>query len=504
MNYFDVAIIGLGPAGSMAALLLESYGMKVLCIDREKEIYNLPRAVTVSDQGFRMCQLAGIDDIYLKNSTILGGAYFSDKNLEIIGGSIDLKGFVSANVWPASSLFHQPFTDRDIRNKLENSNVEIILEHEFISLNQNQDSVSFKTINLRNQEIKEFTSRYLIGSDGGSSVVRKQLDIPQEDLNYNRDWVVIDVELNNPDKLGDKLIQVCDKERLATFVPSHLPFRRWEFIIHEHEDKESFLKDTIIHELISKWLKPEEYRIIRKAVYQFHSVIAKNFQKGNCFLVGDAAHQAPPFMGEGMMSGYRDAVNLSWKIATSIKNKLNANLIDTYEIERIPHSRFVVKNSAGIGELMEAYAEAETPEQVSQDLVQKGYGSFILPNLTKGLFFGGKADESMNAGEIFPQPVEFENKEIVRRMDHILGKGFSLISNYPLEISEDNHEFLDLLGCKLVTLEKKYIAENPWMKPLLEKDRTYLVRPDRYIFGSTNSNISIDMLINDLKMRIMN
>ena len=174
MNHFDVAIIGLGPAGSMAALLLESYGMKVLCIDREKDIYNLPRAVTVSDQGFRMCQLAGIDDIYLKNSTILGGAYFSNKNLEIIGGSIDLKGFVSANGWPASSLFHQPFTDRDIRNKLENSNVEIILEHEFISLNQNQESVSFKTINLRNQEEKEFTSRYLIGSDGGSGCINNR------------------------------------------------------------------------------------------------------------------------------------------------------------------------------------------------------------------------------------------------------------------------------------------------------------------------------------------
>ena len=112
----------MGPAGSMAALLLESYGMRVLCIDKEKDIYNLPRAVTVSDQGFRMSQLAGIEDIYLKNSTILGGAYFSDKNLEIIGGSIDLKGYISANGWPASSLFHQPYTDRDIRKKLENSN----------------------------------------------------------------------------------------------------------------------------------------------------------------------------------------------------------------------------------------------------------------------------------------------------------------------------------------------------------------------------------------------
>ena len=89
-------------------------------------------------------------------------------------------------------------------------------------------------------------------------------------------------------------------------------------------------------------------------------------------------------------------------------------------------------------------------------------------------------------------------------MDHILGRGFSLISNSPFEISEDHHEFLDLIECKIVILEKKYIEENPWMKSFMEKDRAFLVRPDRYIFGSTNLNISIDMLINDLKMRIMN
>ena len=502
MNHYDVIVIGLGPSGSMAALMLESYGIKVLCIDKEKEIYNLPRAVTISDQGFRMAQLAGIEDIYERNSTTLGGAYFTDKDLEIIGGAIDLNNFITQNGWPPSSLFHQPYTDQAIREKLLKTNVEMLLGHELIGINENENCIDLKLHNLDNQEKVELTCNYLIGADGGSSSVRRILGITQEDLNYNRDWVVIDVELRCDNSLGDCLIQVCDKERLATFVPSHLPFRRWEFIIHEHEDKDSFLEDRKIHELISKWLQPSEYKIIRKAVYQFHSVLAEKFQMRNCFLIGDAAHQAPPFMGEGMMSGYRDAINLSWKIALSIKKNLSSNLLQSYELERKPHSRFVVKNSAGIGELMEAYAEAENPEQVPSDLVDKGYGSFIIPNLLEGLFYKGKANKSKHSGEIYPQPILYRNKKIYKRLDHLLGKNFAILSKTPYEISDENQDYLNFLGCSSLILEEEYLEDNPWLESFMKQEKIYLVRPDRYIFGSTDSSISLDQLIDDLKNRI--
>ena len=111
MKHYDVAIIGLGPVGSFTALLLEKYGLNVLAIDKEKDIYRLPRAVTISDQGFRMAQLVDIEEIYLNNSTELGGMSFVDGNLDLIGGSIDLEGLITANGWPPSRMFHQPFTD---------------------------------------------------------------------------------------------------------------------------------------------------------------------------------------------------------------------------------------------------------------------------------------------------------------------------------------------------------------------------------------------------------
>ena len=108
----------------------------------------------------------------------------------------------------------------------------------------------------------------------------------------------------------------------------------------------------------------------------------------------------------------------------------------------------------------------------------------------------------MHSGEIFPQPVEYLNKKIVKRMDHILGDNFTLISKSKFSLSKDNQKFLDLLGCKTLILKKEYIEENSWLKSFMKEGTTYLVRPDRYIFGSTTSDVSLEELINDLKIRI--
>ena len=499
---FDVIIVGLGPAGSLAALLLSGYGLKVLAIDRDNHIYSLPRAVTISDQGFRIAQEASIDEIYLQNSTELGGAGFVNKDLEFIGGVLDLEGVVTSNGWAPSRMFHQPFTDQAIRNKLQETKATVLLGHELIEIKDNVNYVRVLIKDLEKDNELEFTSKYLIGSDGGSSSVRKLLNIRQQDLNYNRDWVVVDVKLKGDNRLDNKALQVCDPNRICTYIPSHLPFRRWEFIINEGEDKRDFMKDKKIQDLINRWLEPNEYEIIRKAVYQFHSVIAKQFHKGNSFLLGDAAHQNPPFMGEGMMSGYRDAMNLCWKIALTIRCNLKNNLIETYQEERKPHAQFVVENSAGIGELMEAYAEAVDPNEVPKELVAKGYGSFVLPDLDEGLFFGGKADDSMQAGQLFPQPVIYKNNKVVSRNDEIFGKGFALISKNKIEINDQDNEFLENIGCTFVCLEEDLINQNHWIEKIMELGEVFIVRPDKYIFGSSSNDVSLEELIDDLRKRI--
>ena len=503
MNYdYDVAVIGLGPVGSFAALLLEKRGLKVLAIDKDKEIYSLPRAVSISDQGLRMTQEIGIEDVYINNSTEVGGAGFVDKDLNFIGGAIDLKGFATPNGWAPMRFFHQPFTDQEIRKRLGATSITTLLQHEILKIKERENDVLFSVKNLENSSEIEYTAKYLIGADGGSSSVRKLLKITQEDLDYNRDWVVVDAELTVPNRLDDKAIQVCDPERIGTFIPAHLPFRRWEFIIYDDEDKNDFQEDEKIQKLIARWLNPKEYKIIRKAIYQFHSVLADDFRKGNCFLIGDAAHQNPPFMGEGMMSGYRDAFNLAWKISYVLNNGFSDSLLDSYQEERRPHAKFVVENSAGIGELMEAYAKADDVSDVPEELVAKGYGSFVLPNLDAGLFFGGKAIDSMAAGQLFPQIVTYEDGQITERRDHLFGDGFTLISQNDIVICDEHREFLSKLNSTYLVLDEEIILSNPWVKGFLELGDTFIVRPDKYIYGCSGNDVSLEQLIEDLKLRM--
>ena len=497
---YDAIIIGLGPVGSFMALKLEKYGLKVLAIDKEKDIYPLPRAVSISDQGMRMHQSLDLENIYYENSDAPGGAGFVDENLKFIGEPMTMKGLNTPNGWPPMRFFHQPYTDREIRNKLLNSSCDILVEHELIQINDsNKSSCSIK--NLKTNKTNDYKFKYLIGADGANSKIRELKNIKQEDLNYDRDWIIIDIELLTEKELGEFAIQICDPKRIGTFIPTHSPFKRWEFEIHDDDNVEEFSSDKNINKLLSPWLKPEEYKILRKAIYQFHSVLAEEFQKDNCFLIGDSAHQNPPFMGEGMMTGCRDAENLAWKINMDFKYKL-PNLLKNYQIERKEHARYIVENSLGIGLLMEAYAHTKNKDDVPAELVAKGYGSFIIPPLDEGIFYEGKSDSESMSGQLFPQPVKIDEGEITERCDFLLGDYFSIVSKKDIVLSEDEKKFLSSINSKILILDSELVDSNMWMSTMIQEDKVYIVRPDKYIFGSTNENITLSNLIEDLKTRI--
>ena len=497
---YDAIIIGLGPVGSFMALKLEKYGLKVLAIDKEKDIYPLPRAVSISDQGMRMHQSLDLENIYYKNSDAPGGAGFVDENLEFIGEPMTMKGLNTPNGWPPMRFFHQPYTDREIRNKLLNSSCDILVEHELLEINDsNESSCSIK--NLITNETIDYEFKYLIGADGANSKVRELKNIKQEDLNYDRDWIIIDIELLTEKDLGEFAIQICDPKRIGTFIPTHSPFKRWEFEIHDDDNVEEFSSDKNINKLLSPWLKPKEYKILRKAIYQFHSVLAEEFQKDNCFLIGDSAHQNPPFMGEGMMTGCRDAENLAWKINMDFKYKL-PNLLKNYQVERKEHARYIVENSLGIGLLMEAYAHTKNKDDVPAELVAKGYGSFIIPPLDEGIFYEGKSNSESMSGQLFPQPVKIDDGEVIERCDFVLGDFFAIVSRKDFVLSEDEKKFLSSINSKILILDSELVDSNMWMSTMVQEDKVYIVRPDKYIFGSTNENISLSNLIEDLKTRI--
>lgn len=499
---YDAIIVGLGPVGSFMALLLEKQGLKVLAFDKEKDIYQLPRAVSMSDQGLRMHQTLNLEDIYIRNSDAPEGAGFVDANLEFIGDPLMVKGLVTPNGWGPLNMFHQPYTDREMRDKLLNSSCDILVEHELVAFTEESGEV-FSTIkDVNTNEIKKVTCTYLIGADGANSKVRELNGIEQEDLNYDRNWIIIDLEVFDDSDLSNLAIQICDPKRIGTYIPTHSPFKRWEFEIFEDDNIEEFSSDANIHKLISPWLQPDQYKILRKAVYQFNSVLANEFQKDNCFLIGDSAHQNPPFMGEGMMTGCRDAMNLSWKIGMKHNYALDRSLLNSYQVERKPHAKFIVENSLGIGLLMEAYAHTPNIEDVPPELVMKGYASFVIPPLDEGIFFKGKSDPSNMSGELFPQPVKYIDEQVAERCDYLLGNNFALVSRNKIKLSDDESSFLTKIGSKIITLDKDMVESNIWMSSMIAEDRIYIIRPDKYVFGSTTEDISLAELIQDLKSRI--
>ncbi len=500
---FDVAIVGLGPVGSLLALFLNKAGLSVMGIDRDRDIFPLPRAVTINDEGLRIIQKIGLEDVYLENSTVIDGAEFINSEHERIGEALEAKDLITKNAWNPIRFFHQPIIDKKIRKRLMDTGKKIFLEENLINIEQKEENILIKTQNVKTNEKSYFTSKFLVGADGGSSTVGKLLSIEREDLDYNREWVVVDVKLKEQVKMSNMAAQICDPKRLATYIPGHFPYKRWEFLILDDEDRSEMEKKETIHELLDPWLKPDQYTIIRSAIYQFHSVLAKNFRINNCFLIGDAAHQTPPFMGEGMMTGYRDVANLTWKIALALKEKDSTHtLLNSYQIERKPHARFILENSAAIGKLMEAYANTKNPEDVPLELVKTGYGSFVIPPLNKGIFYSGVAIPSMKAGTIFPQPTLINEDEIVERKDYLFGDGFAIVSNQKVLLTREEENFYKRLNTKMVVLDQKLINQNKSLIEYMAISDIFVLRPDRYIFGATSDNVSFQDITNDLRKRL--
>ena len=504
---FDVTVIGLGPTGTLTSLLLDDSSINVLGIDKEKEPYNLPRAVTMDDEGLRIMQRLNLESIYLDNGTRLEGAYFLDDKLNKISGMDLERNFLTQNGWMPTLLFHQPYTDELLRKQLMDSNCFIKLQTELIDIIPKDNYYVIKTLDIAKNKEESYTTQYVLGSDGASSKVRKIMQIDHENLDYDKNWLVVDVELKNENTLPKYAAQICDPKRICTYIPAHLPFRRWEFVLLDHETKEDVLEQKKIQELISPWLKAEDYKIIRSTVYRFHSLLAKSFKKDNCFIMGDAAHQNPPFMGQGMMSGYRDALNLSWKLNGIFKKYFSKSILRSYETERKPHSRFVVEGSAAIGKLMSAYAEGVEKGDISstpKELVKKGYGSFSIPPLKEGILYNGSSSKNTMAGYIFPQPLLMEGLECKERLDDLLGNNFCVVSKKKIKLTKSEEKFYRKINARFCLMEKDLLESNSAINSLMNESDTYILRPDRHIFGSTSDNITFSELTNDLEKRLGN
>lgn len=373
---YEVIIVGAGPTGVVAANLLGRYGVRTLIVDRQADVMTIPRAVGICEEGSRILDAAGLLSGSSKSFHVINSIQFINEHLQ--------PKFHADADWRkdghrAIRMFHQPDLERDMRKALlRYPNVELRVSTELKGFSDSPEGVSvLLSDGVGEQSLR---CRYLIASDGASSEIRKTLDIGFSGSTYEQDWVILDIE-NNPLPGNDVAFSI-NPERPSVTMPGPNGRRRWEFVVKDDDDVEAIFDDSNIMRLLAPWGAMPEVTIARKAVYTFHARTAERYQKGNVFLVGDAAHVTPPFAGQGMMAGLRDAYNLSWKLAAVLQGNAGRQLLASYEVERIPQSKQIIGFAQFIGGIV--LPQKKFPAAV-RDGVFKILGWLGVHSKTQGL-----------------------------------------------------------------------------------------------------------------------
>jgi 3-(3-hydroxy-phenyl)propionate hydroxylase len=506
---FDVAVVGCGPVGASAAILLAREGLRVVVLDRSAEVYDLPRAVFLDGETVRAFQRVGLAreiDAVLQPWREGDAAWFTDSKRNMhFGLEMPPSGVCG---WRDGAFFDQPELEARLRELAHaETNVSMRLGSEVTDLVQDADGVTVSATHLGTGATFTVRARHVIACDGASSFVRRRLGIAWKSLGYDHDWLVVDVVMKDGANLPSVTMQVCDPARLTTYICGKDPYRRWEFRLIPGETRESISTEENVRELLSPWISPEHYELRRTAVYQFHAATAARWREGRVFLAGDAAHQTPPFLGQGLNAGIRDVVNLAWKLAMVRRGAAPASLLDTYEAERDGHAHELVDWAVAVGRLMDALADGEAGRALGpppDDLLRSGYGQGrTAPPLRTGLVTASQVSDHGVTGYLFNQPTVRTDTGRECMLDEMLGSGFAVVGRDAgsLAMSEGSRAWLDRMDAAVVSLDSVELVRGHRDR-LFEGHAAAVVRPDRYIFGVTDDANSLDGLVASLKSMI--
>ena len=361
----DAVILGGGPVGCTLAFLLNDMGVTNMVIDRDTEPYGLPRAIVMDDEIQRAFHDRGLGGWLQANTSPLErGDFVGEDGTVLLGADMPPLGMQGV---PPVVCHYQPELDTMLRAHCAAGGSQVRWGRTVQDMRDTGDGVD--TVLDDGSTVR---SRWFVGCDGASSWTRKRSGIVLEDLRFDQDWLVVDIEVNEGStvELPLGVRQYCHAARPATYVKGHRRFRRWEFQVQPHEDAAELNTEAGLWRLLAPWVTPADARLVRSAVYRFHAVVAPEMRRGNVFLAGESEHQMPPFAGQGLNSGMRDAVNLAWKMAWVKRGIAGDRLFDTYGAERVPHVTSTVAHAADLGRLIDQLAGRES-HGVDMD---SGYG----------------------------------------------------------------------------------------------------------------------------------
>ena len=403
----DVIVVGLGPVGAALAALLGRYGIRVLAIDKAPEIFTKPRAIALDNEALRILQMVGVRDGEFSTVAIPHVQYHSP----LFGrfARIGTAGIIDGH--PMLVTFYQPELEQLLRAKVaSHPSVETRLG---VALESMVDDGHFVHARLKDAEGRQWQvrARFLVGSDGANSLVRHQLGLDFEGQTFAQDWLIVDaLDVPNP---VDHVEFICNPRRPTPHMVAPGGRQRWEFMLHPGEDAQAMERPESVRRLLARWCDVDRVHIERTAVYRFHAREARSFSKGRCFLAGDAAHITPPFAGQGLVAGLRDVANLAWKLASVVRGQADARILDSYDAERRPHAKKIIRLARFLGALVmpsnraaafvlhgliRAIRVLPAGRALFDDLKLKPENTFDT-----GLFWRDRWNERLRAGSTLPQ-----------------------------------------------------------------------------------------------------
>jgi 3-(3-hydroxy-phenyl)propionate hydroxylase len=472
----EVLIVGLGPVGATLAALLADAGVDVLAIDESTEVYPLPRAAHFDHEIMRVFQQLRIAEEVQRHARPATGYEFRSADGEVLVSFGAMAATLAPSGWHAGYMFNQPGLERALRAKLHASrHARLLLGAAFARLRVEAGGADVQIAGPGGP--LRVHARYVVGCDGASSAVRGAIGSRLDDLEFDEPWLVIDAIPRPGARLPEVNLQICDPARPTTCVLMGPGRHRWEFMLLPGESPEDVLGDAFIAGLLAKW--DVDVEIERKAVYRFHGLVADRWRVGPVLIAGDAAHQTPPFAGQGMCAGIRDAANLAWKLGAVLRDGASEALLDSYQLEREPNARAYIRLAIEMGRVVCTLDPEQARVRNEQMLAARRAGvAPILPAAPPPLTGPCILEGTPGAGALFPQPVAAHDGRTVR-LDDALGAGAWLIaSSRPAPRAQDVAT-IGLADPRLAPFRGPLVA---WLAA--NGVEAVLVRPDRYVFGS--------------------
>jgi 3-(3-hydroxy-phenyl)propionate hydroxylase len=490
----DVCIIGYGPVGAAVANLLGMNGLRVIVLEREPSAYHLPRAVALDGEGMRLVQTMGLAQQLLPLLSV-------SRNIRHVSADGKLlllisRGGIGAEGWNHAYRFYQPEFESVLRDGVKRfASVDVRTRCEAFALDESADHVRVRYENLATGELAQIAAQYVIGCDGARSTVRRFMGAALQDLRSHERWIVLDMKLQRPpqgvpeaaDESGRVVdaIQYCDPARPTTFVPMPGNRHRWEFMLMPEDDPATITKPENIYEMLKPWrIDPATSAIERAVVYTFHSALSTRWRHDRLLLAGDSAHQMPPFLGQGMCSGLRDAANLAWKLDAVVRKQAPDNLLDTYESERSEHVRAFIELAVELGGVIQT-TDPERAKARDRELIAN---PTMLRPITPRLGSGLHGDEPAPAGTRAAQP----RLDVGALLDDKVGYRFAVLATprFAGTLAPAKRDAQADAGVVFITATgaaESYLAEL--------QTEAVVIRPDRHILGVASTAAELDAVL---------